>query len=209
MERINSILFILLIATLFSCDKGAGEFRISGVVTDETFQTSLVGAEVAIYKIPVASNTEQYIGSQILGSDGAYHFTVPRERMEKYILRVTKNLYFPIEKTIYFSELKLKEENVYPIATWAKSWVELKFVNQNPLPQDHFQYIKQSGYASCLDCCPITAQDLYGAVDTSIYCINKGNTIYSLLYWVFNTTNQGYLEANTSAFDTTQIYLSY
>jgi hypothetical protein len=39
--------------------------------------------------------------------------------------------------------------------------------------------------------------------------VNKGNTIYSLLYWVLNTPNQGYLEANTTAFDTTQIYLNY
>jgi hypothetical protein len=209
MERLKFSLFILLIGSLFSCNKGAGEFKISGVISDDTFQTTLAGAEVSIYKIPVASNTEQYIESQTLGSDGTYHFTVPRERMERYILRVAKNLYFPIEKTIYFSDLKLKEENVYPLATWAKSWVELKFVNTNPLSQDHLQYIKQSGYASCLDCCPITAQDLYGAVDTSIYCINKGNTIYSLLYWIMNTTNQGYLEANTTAFDTTQIYLSY
>ncbi len=209
MERLKFSFIIFIIGALFGCDKGAGDFKISGVVSDETFQTSLAGAEVSLYKIPLASNTEQYIKSQTLGSDGVYHFTIPRERMEKYILRVTKNLYFPIEKTIYFSELTLKEENVFPLSTWAKSWVELKFINANPLPQDHFQYIKQLGYASCLDCCPITPQDLYGAVDTSIYCINKGNTIYSLLYWILNTPNQGYLEANTTAFDTTQIYLSY
>jgi hypothetical protein len=209
MERLTNLLYLFLILVLFSCDKGAGEFSISGIVRDDTFNTSLVGAEIALYKVPLASNTEQFIGSQTITADGKYHFTVPRERIEKYILRVTKQLYFPIEKTIYFSELKLKEENVFDLTTWAQSWVELKFVNQNPLSMDHFRYIKQSGYASCAACCPITEQDFYGAVDTSIYCVNKGNTIYSLLYWVLNTPNQGYLEANTTAFDTTQIYLNY
>jgi hypothetical protein len=209
MERLKIIVLFSLALFLFGCNKGAGEFSITGTISDETFGTGLDQAFVKIYKVPVASNTEVFVASQTIGTDGKYHFTVPRERMEKYIIRVTKNLYFPIEKTIYFSELKLKTDNVFPLSTWAKSWVELKFINNNPLPQDHFQYIKQDGYGSCPECCPISAQDLYGAVDTSIYCINKGNTIYSLLYWVFNTSNQGYLEANTTAFDTTQIYLSY
>jgi hypothetical protein len=209
MERITYPLSIFLILLFLSCDKGAGEFSISGIISDDTFQTSLVGADIAIYKVPLASNTEQFIGSQTIGSDGKYQFIVPRERIEKYILRITKQLYFPIEKTIYFSELKLKEENIFDLTTWAQSWVELKFVNQNPLSMDHFRYIKQAGYATCAACCPSSEQDFYGAVDTSIFCINKGNTIYSLLYWVLNTPNQGYLEANTSAFDTTQIYLNY
>jgi hypothetical protein len=144
MERLTNLLYLFLILVLFSCNKGAGEFSISGIVRDDTFNTSLVGSEIALYKVPLASNTEQFIGSQTITADGKYHFTVPRERIEKYILRVTKQLYFPIEKTIYFSELKLKEENVFDLTTWAQSWVELKFVNQNPLSMDHFRYIKQA-----------------------------------------------------------------
>ncbi|MFM6935346.1 MAG: hypothetical protein ACKOXP_07870, partial [Flavobacteriales bacterium] len=111
MERLSPVLYLILFFSLFSCNKGAGEFNISGVVTDETFHTALAGADIALYKIPVASNTELFVESKTIGSDGSYQFTVPRERMERYIIRVTKNLYFPIEKTIYFSELKLKEEN--------------------------------------------------------------------------------------------------
>jgi hypothetical protein len=209
MERITYPLYLAFVFLLFACNKGAGEFSIRGTVNDDTFHTSLVGAEIAIYKVPLASNNEQFVESQTIGSDGKYHFTVPRERMEKYILRITKHLYFPIEKTIYFSELNLKEENIVDLETWAQSWVELKFINQNPSSMDHFRYIKQAGYASCAECCPSAAQEFYGAVDTSIYCVNKGNTIYSLLYWVLNTPIQGYLEANTTAFDTTQIYLNY
>lgn len=209
MERLKFLFFIPILLLFSDCHKGAGEFSISGVITDDTFGTGLNQAVVEIYKVPVASSTELLIETQTIGNDGHFHFIVPRERMEKYIIRVSKDLYFPIEKTIYFSELTIEKENVFPLTTWAKSWVELKFVNNNPLPQDHLQYIKQAGYATCVECCPITDQHLYGAVDTSIFCLNKGNTIYSLLYWVLNTTNQGYLEANTSAFDTTQIYLNY
>lgn len=209
MERLILVGLVIWTLLLSACNKGAGEFSISGTISDDTFGTYLDQATVKIYKVPVASNTELLVATQIIGSDGKYHFTVPRERMEKYIIRVTKNLYFPIEKTIYFSELKIKTENSYPLSTWAKSWVELRFINNSPLPQDDFQYIKQAGYGSCAECCPISEQHLFGAVDTSIFCVNKGNTIYSLLYWVLNTTNQGYLEANTTAFDTTQIYLNY
>ena len=209
MERLKLVLSIILLGVLLGCDKGAGEFIINGTVTDATFQTGHAGAEISLYKIPLASNNEQFVSSSILGADGKFQFKVPRERLEKYIIRVNKHLYFPIEKEIYFSELKLKEENTYALSTWAQSWVALNFVNQNPLSMDHFQYIKQAGYASCSECCPSTEQNFYGALDTTIYCINKGNTIYSLLYWVLNTPNQGYLEANTGAFDTTQIYLNY
>ena len=209
MERLKFVILFAILGLFYGCDKGAGEFIINGTVTDATFQTGHSGAEISLYKIPLASNNEQFVSSKILGADGKFEFIVPRERLEKYILRVNKSLYFPIEKTIYFSELKLKEENKFDLTTWAQSWVALKFVNQNPLSMDHFRYIKQSGYASCAECCPSTEQDFYGALDTTIYCVNKGNTLYSLLYWVINTTNQGYLEANTTAFDTTQIYLSY
>lgn len=209
MERLISICSLIILSLLLSCDKGAGEFIICGEVSDDTFNQYLIGANISIYKVPVASSSEQYISSQTIGSDGKYRFIVPRERMEKYIIRVTKSNYFPIEKTIYFSALKLKVENTYNLSTWAKSWVELKFVNQNPQIQDHLAYIKQAGDTACLECCPSTEQHLYGAIDTSIFCINKGNTLYSILYWVMNTTNQGYLETTTTAFDTTQIYLNY
>jgi RNase P/RNase MRP subunit p29 len=94
MERLTNLLYLFLILVLFSCNKGAGEFSISGIVRDDTFNTSLVGSEIALYKVPLASNTEQFIGSQTITADGKYHFTVPRERIEKYILRVTKQLYF-------------------------------------------------------------------------------------------------------------------
>jgi hypothetical protein len=203
-------LFLLfLITSLFGCKKGAGEFAIKGTITDVTFGTGLNGATIELYKVPVASNNEFLVESKTLGTDGSYSFTVPREKMEKYLIRVNKNLYFPIESSIYYSTLNVESDNIRNFSTNAKSWVELKFLNNNPLPNDHLRYIKQQGYSGCMECCPITEQDYYGAVDTSIYCVNLGNTVYSIYYWIIGSNNQGLLKATTTPFDTTQIYLEY
>jgi hypothetical protein len=200
---------LFLIINLFGCKKGAGEFVIKGTITDVTFDTGLNGATIELYKVPVASNNEFLVESKTLGTDGSYSFTVPREKMEKYLIRVNKNLYFPIESSIYYSTLNVESDNIRNFSTNAKSWVELKFLNNNPVPNDHLRYIKQQGYSGCMECCPITEQDYYGAVDTSIYCVNPGNTVYSIYYWIIGSNNQGLLEATTTPFDTTQIYLPY
>ena len=200
---------LFLIMNLFGCKKGAGEFVIKGTITDVTFDTGLNGATIELYKVPVASNNEFLVESKTLGTDGSYSFTVPREKMEKYLIRVNKNLYFPIESSIYYSTLNVESDNIRNFSTNAKSWVELKFLNNNPLPNDHLRYIKQQGYSGCMECCPITEQDYYGAIDTSIYCVNLGNTVYSIYYWIIGSNNQGLLEATTTPFDTTQIYLPY
>jgi hypothetical protein len=206
----NRIFILILIASsFFGCKKGAGTFTIKGIITDETFNTGLSGATIELYKVPVASNNEILVETKILENDGAYQFTFPREQVEKYIIRVYKNLYFPIESIVFYSSLNVEEDNIRNYGTKAKSWVELRLVNSSPTPTDHFRYIKQQGLAGCSECCPITEQDFYGELDTSIYCINEGNTIYSIYYWVIGTNNQSLLEAYTTAFDTTTLYLSY
>ena len=202
-------LVVLSIFSLFACKKGAGDFTIKGKITDLTFNTGLNGATIELYKVPVASNNEFLVGNQTLGSDGTYSFTFPREQMEKYIIRVNKNLYFPIESTIYYSSLELGKDNIRDYSTNAKSWVELRFLNNNPVSNDHLRYIKQDGYSGCTECCPASEQNYYGALDTSIYCVNQGNTTYSIYYWIIGSSNQGLLQATTTPFDTTQIFLPY
>jgi hypothetical protein len=201
---ICSIIFLFL-----GCKKGAGTFTIKGIITDETFNTGLNGATVELYKVPVASNNKIFVEAKTLGSDGSYQFSFPREQVEKYIIQVNKNLYFPIESSVYYSSLDIEIDNIRNYGTKAKSWVELRFVNTSPLSSDHLRFIKQQGLAGCEECCPITEQNFYGALDTSIYCINEGNTVYSIYYWAIGTNNQGLLESNTIPFDTTQIYLTY
>jgi hypothetical protein len=198
-----------MLLLVFSCKKGNADFTITGTITDQTFVQNLAGAKVKLFQVPVASTSLNEIGSMTLGSDGKYSFTFPRDKMEKYVLKVTKSGYFDLEKTIFFSDLTIEEDNIRNYGTTAKSWVKLTFLNQNPSAGDHLQYIKQAGKEGCAECCTDTEQHLYGAVDTSIYCINDGNTIYSYLYWVIGTTDQGLKSVSTTAFDTTEIVLNY
>ncbi|MCE2713248.1 MAG: carboxypeptidase-like regulatory domain-containing protein [Cryomorphaceae bacterium] len=207
MTRISIFFFALII--LASCSKKKAEFKLSGTVSDQTFSTPLSNASVMLYQVPVGSTDKVLVGTTTTNSAGEYSFVFPREKMEKYILRISKNLYFDIEETVFFSELSLEEPYIRNASTTAKSWAKLTFHNLNPQAVDHFQYIKQSGKESCFDCCPSTYQDYYGALDTSIYCINDGNTNYSYFYWVLGTPAQGSQTIYTTAFDTTEIILNY
>jgi hypothetical protein len=207
MERLI-FLFCLLLG-LFSCKKGAGSFVFTGTITDMTFNQGLEGAEIELYKVPIGTSDEIFVKNITLSSNGTYKFEVPRERMERYILRVQKDLYFPIEKEVYFSELSIQSDNIFNLSTKAMSWAKIHFKNLNPSPTDHFRYIKQEGFAACESCCPSTTQDFYGELDTTFYCLNNGNTTYSLFYWEMNTANNGQKSTNTTAFDTTLIEVIY
>lgn len=202
-------IYLSVLIVVFACKKGKADFTLKGTITDQTFVQNLSGAQVKLYQVPVGSTSLKEIGSMTLGSDGQYSFTFPRDKMEKYVLKVTKSGYFDLERDIYFSDLTIEEANVRNFGTTAKSWVKLTFHNTNPLPDDHLQYIKQAGKEGCEECCTDQEQQLYGAVDTSIYCINDGNTTYSYLYWVIGTTDQGLKGVSTTAFDTTEIILNY
>ena len=214
MERVISLLCLLLTVLclsymLIGCEKGTGEFLIKGTVTDQTFNQGLQGATASIYKVPIGTSDELFVESVLLSSNGNYEYVVPREKMERYILRVSKDLYFPIEEDIYYSSLSIKDPNIFNLSTNAMAWAKIHFKNNNPAPSDHFRYIKQEGLAACLSCCPITAQDYFGALDTTFYCLNNGNTNYSIFYWEMNTPNSGQKSTNTTAFDTTLIEVFY
>lgn len=208
MERLITLLTLVLLLTS-ACEKGTGKFVIKGTVTDNTFPGGLAGAELTFYKVPVGTSEEILLSVVTLPASGAYSFEVPREKAEKYIIKVFKTNYFPIEKEIFYSELSIKEPKIIDLNTDAMAWVKVHFKNNNPSNLDHFRYIKQEGFAGCETCCPSTAQDFYGPLDTTFYCINKGNTNYSLLYWELNTPNNGLKTAYTSAFDTAQIEVLY
>lgn len=202
-------LLILTFFILFACKKGQADFVLNGKITDSTFGQSHSGASVKLYQVPVGTTQEILVGSSILGSDGNYSFTFPRDKMEKYVLKVSKTNYFDIEETIYFSSLSIENENIRNYSTTAKSWVKLTFNNVNPLPSDELHFIKQSGKEDCDECCGTTENVLYGAVNLSIYCINDANTEYSYFYEVIGTSNIGIKSSYTIPFDTTEIILNY
>lgn len=214
MERLSSLLSLLLTILylsymLLGCEKGTGSFVFTGTVSDLTFNQSLEGAQIKLYKVPIGTSDEILVQNITLSSTGTYKFEVPRERMERYILRVQKDLYFPIEKEVYYSELSIQSDNIFDLNTKAQSWAKIHFKNLNPNPTDHFRYIKQEGLAACASCCPSTTQDFYGPLDTTFYCLNNGNTTYSLFYWEMNTPNNGQKSTFTTAFDTTLIEVIY
>jgi hypothetical protein len=203
------VLFFFISLLFFSCKKGKGEFVLSGKLTDQTFDQALSGSTVKLYQVPVGTTQAELIGTQAIGSDGKYSFSFSRDKMEKYILKVTKNNYFKIEKEIYFSSLTLKEENIRNYGTTAKSWVKIHLLNQDPQPGDQLVYVKQQGKTGCEECCQSGTFYFEGPVDTTFYCINDGNTTYSFLYSISGTTTSEIVGAVTAPFDTTEIYLPY
>lgn len=207
MERIGILLICL--AFLYSCEKGTGEFVLKGTVSDNTFNQGLQNASLKLYKVPIGTSDELFVKSINLPADGSYEIAVPREKMERYIIRIEKPLYFPIEKDVYYSALNIEKPTLINLNTTAMAWAKIHFKNNNPTPLDHFRYIKQEGLAACATCCPSTTQNFYGALDTTFYCLNNGNTNYSIYYWEMNTNNNGAKTTYTTAFDTSSIEVIY
>lgn len=201
--------FLLLgLLAISSCKKGKADFTIRGTITDATFSNGLSGASIKLYEVEAGGSGSNLIGNSTL-SDGTYSFTFPRNQAESYTLIVEKANYFTLNETIWFSDLTISEDNVRNYNTTAKSWVNLRFVNQSALPTDQLNFIKANGKTGCDECCDAAEQSLYGDVDTSIICINDGNTIYSYNYVEVGTLNTGTKSVNTVAFDTTELLLNY
>jgi hypothetical protein len=209
MKRLLILSLSLVLLLLFGCNKGAGTFSLEGVITDASFNQPLAGAEVSLYGIAAGNNQYAMIASAVTGADGKYSFTFDRTRTEKYTLYVKKNLYFEQEEEVYYSQLKLKETNIRNVSTTAKSWVEIKIFNNNAANNDHLQFLRQQGKTGCSECCFSGTNHLYGFQDTSIFCINDGNSLYSIEYAVFGTSNTGILGVTTTPFDTTVLNLTY
>jgi len=209
MKRLLILSLSLVLLLLFRCNKGAGTFTLEGVITDASFNQPLAGAEVSLYGIAAGNNQYAMIASAVTGADGKYSFTFDRTRTEKYTLYVKKNLYFEQEEEAYYSQLKLKETNIRNVSTTAKSWVEIKIFNNNAANNDHLQFLRQQGKTGCSECCFSGTNHLYGFQDTSIFCINDGNSLYSIEYAVFGTSNTGILGVTTTPFDTTVLNLTY
>jgi hypothetical protein len=202
-------LICLSILILNGCKKGKSDVTILGVITDSSFNAPLSGASVSLYEIVAGGGVSSLIGQATLGSDGSYSFTFPRNIAEGYELFVEKNNYFSINETIAFSNLTIEEDNILNFSTTALSWAKLRFFNLSPQSGDILRYIRNEGKSDCLECCTGGEHFLYGAVDTTIYCANDGNTIYSYQYYDYATGTQGVRSTTTTAFDTTEILLNY
>ena len=192
-----------------SCKKGKADFTLTGKITDTSFNASLEGATVKLYETVAGGSSTNLIGTSTTGSDGSYSFTFPRDQVETYTLVVTKHNYFDVDQDIEFSSLSTEDDNVRNYSTTAKAWVNLRFIHNGGMSTDLLEYTKQEGKQDCMECCPISQQSLMGNIDTSIYCVNDGNTNYSYYYNVVGGNNQGLKTAMTTPFDTTELLLNY
>jgi hypothetical protein len=207
MNKLIYILIMLCIST--SCKKTAGTFEIQGKIINELNALGLEDCKVYLYSYPVGTNEELLTDSTISNQDGSYSFQFERAQIEKYKITFTKEGYFAGEKTVFFSELTLEEINILNFETNGKSWAGIRILNQNPQAGDHFRYIKQEGKTDCEACCPEEEQNFFGALDTTIYCINNANEPYSILYWVIGTPILDIASVNTTMADTTLIEITY
>lgn len=203
------LIAILLQVSSSSCSRGVATFSLSGTITDATFSQGHSGAVLKLSKVMITTGEEILMETKTLGSDGKYEFKFPREKVEKYIIRVTKPLYFDIEQDIQFSSLSVSSDNVRNYTTKAKSWVELRFVNTSVLPTDHFRFIKFQGLENCTECCTADQVDLYADAYYSRTCINEALSTYSIYYQVVGTTTQNVVEVVTQPFDTTLLLVNY
>ncbi|MFM1894690.1 MAG: hypothetical protein RIQ90_1856 [Bacteroidota bacterium] len=201
--------YALLFLFTLGCGKAPKTLLLEGVVTDNSFNVPLSGATVTLYGVSATTNQFSQIGTTTTDAQGYYRFEFERTRTEKYTVKITKPLYFDIENDINNSALNLKGATVRNYATTAKSWAEIRILNHNPSNTDHLQYLRQAGKLNCDECCTNEIKHFYGAADTSLYCINDGNSPYRIEYGVYGTNNSGILEVITAPFDTTTIYLGY
>jgi len=203
------IYFTLILGiALFSCKKkGKADFTLKGTLTDATYSIPMNGASVTLYEKIAGNSSYDIIGSTSTDGNGSYSFTFPRNSAESYKIIISKNLYFEIDQLINFSDLSIENDNIRNYSTTAMSWVKLRFINQSPSAADILKYTQSEGKQGCTLCCPSGERILQGAVDTTIYCINDGNTTYA--YTFLNGSFPGYKSAITTAFDTTEISLTY
>jgi len=201
-------IFFLLINTS-SCKRGIASFTLSGTITDATFSKGHEGATLKLYKKMITTGDEILMETKVLGVDGKYEFTFEREKVEKYFIRISKPLYFDIDEEIQFSSLTPSSNNIRNYSTKAKSWVELRFVNNSMLRTDHLRFIKFEGKENCLECCPADQMDLYGSSYYSRICINDALSLYSVYYQVIGTTSQDVVGVVTQPFDTTLLLVNY
>tara|TARA_B110000285_G_scaffold228649_1_gene291945 strand:- start:635 stop:1258 length:624 start_codon:yes stop_codon:yes gene_type:complete len=205
----NVLIITLAISLMFSCKKGKADFTVTGTITNTSLSSGLNGATVSLYEIPAGSVSSELIGTTTTNLSGVYSFSFPRNQSESYIITCTKSNHFSIEESINFSDLSIKEDNVINYSTTAKSWVKLRFLNNTPSGADVLNFTRTAGKNDCDACCVSTETSLVNILDTSIYCINDGNNVYSYSYIHQGTTNFGEKSVVTASYDTTELLLTY
>lgn len=204
-----AILMVLSVFLASSCKKGKADFILKGTITDATHNSGLSGASVKLYATSAGSLSKFEIASATLDSEGSFNFEFPRDKVETYYLEVQKDNYFEIYETIPFSGLTIEEDNVRNYSTTAKGWVKFHVENNNGQASDVMEYLREDGKVNCTECCPGGYRYFYGAVDSTFYCVNDGNSVYSGYYWVQGGGPSGPFWVITPPFDTVDVFITY
>lgn len=192
-----------------SCKKGKADFTLKGTITDTTVNSGLSGASVKLYATAAGSLGVDEIASTTLDTEGNFNFSFPREKVETYYIEVKKDNYFDIYEAIPFSDLSIKDDNVRDYSTNAKSWVKFHLDNSSGQAGDVLEFLREEGKVNCSECCPGGYQYFYGAVDTTFYCVNDANSVYSGYYWVQGGGPSGPVWVITTPFDTVNVSIAY
>lgn len=200
--------FVLLMLLIPSCKKGQADFKISGTITDQTFLQPLEGATVTITKKNADNGEEKYVTSLTSDHSGMYSFDVARDRFVSLNIRIEKDGYFTIDKTVFFSDLSVKNENLIHFDVTGKSWVRI-ILKHNGSATTKMDVVRTKGKSGCAECCPGGYQQFVGITDTTFYCVNDAGTDYEITYVQHESTVAGSKKVTTPFMDTVDLLLAY
>lgn len=206
MKQLALFLGILFLITGSACKKKNLKYVIKGTVYDASYNAPLAGATVIISTTSTNNTTLTQKATLTTDASGNYSYELDREKLKSVVITVSKTNYFGEETTTTLDHLSIENDNTFNYSIYAKSWVRLHFVSNGTKT---VKYFRTAGKNGCEECCPGGEMLLSSAVDESVYCINNGNTTYSIFYDVQGTTDNGTLSATTVPFDTTEILISY
>jgi hypothetical protein len=197
---------ILFSSIFYSCKKETPNFTIKGTITDNGFSIGLNEAKIDLYEVEIGTTSPKLVSSTNSDNNGSYNFNFQRNKIEKYIIKISKINYFDIEDEIQFSSLATNEDNIKNYSIDSKSWVKLHFTNSDNDLSKSIEYGISEGKTDCNECCPASKRTISQIIDTNIFCINNGNSIYSIL--TITDTIQTF-SINTIPFDTVEINIPF
>jgi hypothetical protein len=190
----------VLIAAFSGCKKKDLTYTISGNIHDNAFNNNLEGATIRV--TAKGSKHDDFTKDIITDASGNYTFSFKRVNYTEIKIEVLKTNYFSKSEDYTLEDFKINEGNTLNYSLDAKAWAKLHFTGDGTKT---VKYFTQQGYSGCDECCPTGDQYLYNVTDNEILCINKGNTVYQIYYFVEGTGQHGQVDVVTVPFEYTEL----
>ncbi len=207
MKCLLLIVSISISIILLSCKKGETDFEINGFVYTQSLAEPVSGAIIEVYKTVAGTTDLQYVSSYTTDDKGNFSLKVKRDKFTELKLKISKENYFSLDKTVYFSDLSVDEANYLHYFTTTKGWAKIHL--KSIASGNNLTISRISGKKDCEECCPGGFQNFSGPFDTTFYCINDGGTEYSINYIINNGSNTGVKSVITPFADTALIEISF